>query len=218
VETYSKHIIQTADGSNSLYVPELDETYHSRHGAVQEAEHVFIKMGLEAHTKKDLVVLEVGLGTFLNASLAWQAAKSGDLKLSYFGLEAYPVEPSLLRQISYFEEGERQELWQLLLDIEWEKEQMLDENFKLFAHKNTVQAFEGAGFDLVFYDAFGPRAQSEMWEEEVFQSLYEKMNKEGILVTYCAKGQVRRNMQAAGFEVERLPGPPGKREMLRARK
>ena len=218
METYSKHIIQTCDGSNTLYVPELDETYHSRHGAVQEAEHVFIKMGLDAHPKKDLHVLEVGLGTFLNASLAWEAARTRNMQLSYFGLEAYPVAPSLLKQISYFEEGERKELWTKLLDVEWEKEVVLDDNFKFFAHKNSLQELQAVGFDVVFYDAFGPRAQAEMWEEEIFHSLFNKMNEGGILVTYCAKGQVRRNMQAAGFEVERLPGPPGKREMLRARK
>lgn len=176
-------------------------------------------MGLGALELDKISLLEVGLGTFLNAVLAWEWAVNKGVKLTYFGVEAYPVDPQLLKKVRYFKEGsDRDVKWGRLCESPWERWTELDQWFKFYPHKNHIQEVNHNGFDLVFFDAFGPRAQAEMWEETIFSNIFNRMNSGGVLVTYCAKGQVRRNMQSAGFKVERLPGPPGKREMLRASK
>ena len=212
-------LTKTADGSYTLYVPELDEHYHSIHGALQEAKHVFIQHGLEPiKDRSSIRVLEMGLGTALNAYLSYQWARKNNITLWYSGVEAYPVEGEIistclkeigvnqvqdLRFFSEFVYGSTQHIEGFTLDpihAFW-----ADINFK-------------EAYDVVFYDAFGPRAQSELWTLANFQIAFDALKPGGTLVTYCAKGQVKRDLKSVGFTVESRPGPPGKREMTVAHK
>lgn len=217
-----RKIVITSDGSHSIFIPEMDEHYHSTHGAIQEAQHVFLKSGLHPKMKEGnpIHILEVGLGTGLNLFLTWLEVQESQHPIHYCGLEAFPVSLEMATQLNYVEQltGESTHpIFNLIHTSTWEKQVELADHFTLTKREVKLQEFTtDEGFDLVYFDAFGPQAQSEMWAAELFEKLYNCMNPNGILVTYCAKGQVRRDMQSVGFEVERLPGPPGKREMLRA--
>jgi len=216
-----REIRLTADGSPTLYVPELDETYHSRHGSVQEALHVFIASGLKplAIKNKSIQILEVGFGTGLNAFLSAQFAHEHQSSVQYTGIEAFPVEEAIWRQLSYFQKPEEKAIYYELMAASWEEPLALNSNFTLTKVKNSIQDWQPkALFDLIYFDAFGPRAQAEMWNKAIFEKLFTALNKGGVLVTYCAQGQFRRDLKAIGFEVLSLPGPPGKREMTRAYK
>lgn len=217
-----RKIVTTSDGSHSIFIPEMDEHYHSTHGAIQEAQHVFLKNGLHPKVEEGnaLNILEVGLGTGLNLFLTWLEVQESQHPIKYYGLEAFPVTFDMAKQLNYVKQltGESAHpTFDQIHKSEWETEVELTPNFVLAKIESKLQEFESdQRFDLVYFDAFGPRAQAEMWAVELFLKLFKLMNRNGILVTYCAKGQVRRDMQSVGFEVERLPGPPGKREMLRA--
>jgi len=216
-----REIRLTADGSPTLYVPELDETYHSRHGSVQEALHVFIANGLKplASKNKSIQILEVGFGTGLNALLSAKFAIENQVQLNYTGIEAYPVEEALWHHLDYLQNQEGKVLYEELKAASWEEPLALNSNFTLTKVKNSIQDWQPkALFDLIYFDAFGPRAQAEMWNKAIFEKLFTALNKGGVLVTYCAQGQFRRDLKAIGFEVLSLPGPPGKREMTRAYK
>ena len=218
-----RKIITTSDGSRSLYLPEWDETYHSRHGAVQEAYHVFIRMGLDRfEDRAGLSILEIGFGTGLNAFITLLEAARRNLAIHYHGLEAYPVEQEVIGELDYPASLGVQELAPLfrrLHESPWEAETEITPAFHLFKQKVLFSEFRSSGgFDLVYFDAFGPRVQPELWTPAIFGNMHEALRPGGILVTYSAKGSVRRAMQEVGFSVERLPGPPGKREMLRATK
>lgn len=218
-----RKIITTSDGSKSLYLPELDETYHSRHGAIQEAYHVFIRMGLDLFKEgAKFNVLEMGFGTGLNCFITWLESQQRNLSIRYHGLEAFPVSIEMVRQLDYpsalDKDGSRSVFEQIHL-CQWNEEIEISEGFTLFKEKKLFSEFRLTGvFDLIYFDAFGPRVQPDLWTEEVFQGMYDALRANGVLVTYSAKGSVRRALQAVGFKVERLPGPPGKREMLRATK
>ena len=218
-----RKIIQTSDGSKSLYLPQLDETYHSRHGALQEAFHVFIRSGLDLFPDgSEISIFEMGFGTGLNALITALEARSRRLSVRYSGLEAYPVSWEEARSLDYpvaLGNANAQSLFEKLHTISWGETVALNDNFKLNKIKGLLTDFDQEGsYDLIYFDAFGPRVQPELWTEAVFEKMYRALKSEGVLVTYSAKGSVRRAMQAVGFEVERLPGPPGKREMLRATK
>lgn len=218
-----RKIITTSDGSRSLYLPDWDETYHSRHGAVREAYHVFIRMGLDRFEEgAGLSILEIGFGTGLNAFITLLEAGRRNLAVRYRGLEAYPVELEVVRELDYPDSLGVQELSPLfrkLHESPWGTEAEITEGFRLFKQKIMFSEFRSLEeFDLVYFDAFGPRVQPELWTPEIFGNMHESMRPGGVLVTYSAKGSVRRAMQEVGFSVERLPGPPGKREMLRATK
>lgn len=208
----------TADGSHTLFVPELDEHYHSVNGAIQEAMHVFINAGLRQIEKKEITIFEVGFGTGLNAYLTLlEALSDSDLNITYYSVERYPLELNLIKQLNYA--YTQSELFIRMHEAMWDSQVRITENFslfKLYGDSNTIKFPEG--IDLVYFDAFGPDKQPEVWNQDVFNSLYEKSNPCGLLTTYCAKGAVRRMMKEAGYSVERIPGPPGKREMLRASK
>lgn len=207
-------LTKTADGSYTLYVPELDEYYHSIHGALQEANHVFIQHGLEPiKDRSSIRVLEMGLGTALNAYLSYQWARENNMTLWYSGVEAYPVEGEIITTC--------------LKEIGVNQEQDL-RFFSEFVYGSTqhigyftlepIHAFWADinftdSFDVVFYDAFGPGAQEGMWSISNFEIAFKALKSDGILVTYCAKGQVKRDLKTVGFTVESRPGPPGKREM-----
>lgn len=225
-----KRIIEkTDDGSATLFVPELDEHYHSTKGARTESQHIFIDMGLKASTAASPRVLEIGFGTGLNAWLTLKEAERSCREVHYTGLELYPLAWEMVEQLGYIPSSEQQhaaELFKQLHTAPWEKEIQLTPHFTLLKQETDANLLKAetdinklSSFDVIYFDAFAPEKQPEMWSQELFNRLYVLLNKDGILTTYCAKGIIRRMLQAAGFFVERLPGPPGgKREILRARK
>ena len=217
-----REIITTSDGSTTIYIPEWNERYHSTHGAIQEAYHVFIQHGLEACNTLEIKILEIGFGTGLNAFISFLEAEKKSLKISYDGVEAYPVELNEVKQLNYVGELHAEQFrgeFHLMHDIPWEERRALSKKFSIIKRKQFFHKIEDKNqFDLVYFDAFGPRVQPNLWTEELFTLMFKAMKVGGILVTYSAKGSVRRAMQAVGFQVERLAGPSGKREMLRATK
>lgn len=210
----------TGDGSSTLYSEKYGETYHSRHGAIQESMHVFIEMGLRAlpPDKKEISILEMGLGTGLNALLT--AVHQEDRIINYVGIEAEPISEETANGLNYTEAlAESETILNQIHALPWNESHTLQTDFQLFKFKGKLEEFEPGSeqkFDLIYFDAFAPGTQPELWTEAVFEKLFAYCNPGAMLTTYCAKGAVRRAMIAAGFEVERLPGPPGKREMLRA--
>ena len=195
------------------------------HGAVQEARHVFLKMGLdfwmnENPDQKTLHILEIGFGTGLNALLTLMHAEKSSVNLLYEGVEAYPVSSEELAQLNYLEAADAQAfeaVFEKMHQTPWEQTEIITEAFQLKKRKQTFETLEDQDqHNLIYFDAFGARVQPELWEEPIFQKMSNALKPGGVLVTYAAKGSVRRAMQAVGFKVERLPGPPGKREMLRA--
>lgn len=213
---------RTADGSYTLYVPELDEHYHSVKGALTESQHIFIEMGLKHSSAPEPHILEIGLGTGLNAFLTLLAAEEMQRKVHYTGIERYPLAEETLRQLDYpgIIGKKQEEDYYAIHQAPWEKETNLSPWFTLHKIEGdfTRHTFQ-KGYDIIYFDAFAPEKQPEMWEQSLFNTLYNVLNEGGILTTYCAKGVVRRMLQTAGFTVERLPGPPGgKREILRATK
>lgn len=221
-------IEQTQDGSATLYVPQLDEHYHSVKGARTESQHIFIEMGLHASSAPCPRVLEVGLGTALNALLTLEDADRRQCPVSYTALELYPLSWDEVRPLGYSDNP----LFRQLHLVPWQQAVELTPFFCLCklqgdAYRLLTEASEDSSsfispsslFDVVYFDAFAPDKQPEMWRPELFQAIYTHMAPGSILTTYCAKGVVRRLLQATGFHVERLPGPPGgKREILRATK
>ncbi|MBC8616623.1 tRNA (5-methylaminomethyl-2-thiouridine)(34)-methyltransferase MnmD [Parabacteroides faecis] len=214
-----RELQETADGSHTLFIPEMDEHYHSVNGAVQESRHVFIEAGLHRQEKKDITVFEVGFGTGLNAYLTLLAAENEDRSVDYFSVELYPLDPALVRALNYGDMicPEKKMLFTALHSAAWNEPVKITDHFtlhKIQGDNNSCTLPED--MDLIYFDAFAPDKQPEMWSQEIFDRLYAHTSEGGILTTYCAKGVVRRMMQKAGYSVERIPGPPGKREMLRA--
>lgn len=212
-------LVTTEDGSHTLYSDSVGECYHSQHGAVQESEHIFIKSGWEKCTRKDVNILEIGFGTGLNAFLTVLRAQKDKKHVHYTTIELFPVESNITDQLNYPEQVDinSTDLFRQLHTAEWQKPAAVTPYFtleKINADFTTLDLTES--YDLIYFDAFSPEKQAEMWTQECFEKIFAHANPEAILVTYCAKGYVRRALQAAGFTVERLQGPPGKREMLRA--
>lgn len=208
----------TSDGSPTLYVSQLDETYHSMHGSVQEARHVFIENGLRfvAAESKKVNILEVGFGTGLNALLTAQYAKENALSVHYVGLEAYPVEEEIWKAINFLDNPEAKACYTQIMELPFGVTKAYDASFTLCKMAFSIQEWATAEkFDLIYYDAFGPKAQPEMWALAIFEKLYSLLNPGGAIVTYCAQGQFKRHLKSLGMRVEGLPGPPGKREMTR---
>lgn len=220
-----REIINTGDGSSTIYLPEWNEQYHSIHGAIQEARHVFIEMGLKKAIEikpEEISILEIGFGTGLNALVTWQEALRNQVKIFYTGVEAYPVEENEVIKLNYSAEIKEEEagvIFEQMHRLTWERPQNLTPDFVLHKQqKFFAEIDETARFDLIYFDAFGARVQPELWTTEIFSIMFRALKPGGLLVTYAAKGSVRRAMLKVGFLVEKLPGPPGKREMLRATK
>ncbi len=217
-----REIITTGDGSKTIHLEDWNEQYHSKHGAIQEAYHVFIKSGLDLFDKPELDILEIGLGTGLNAFISFLEAEKGKYRINYCGVEAYPVSWDEASQLDYVIEldvPEKASYFKQIHASSWEFSTEIAPFFKLIKKKMDFKDIqEQEMFNLIYFDAFGARVQPELWTVSIFKKMYEALKREGYLVTYAAKGSVRRAMQEVGFVVERLPGPPGKREMLRARK
>lgn len=217
-----REIITTADGSKTIQIVDWQEQYHSVHGAVQEAYHVFIAAGLNLYRQTHINILEIGFGTGLNAFITLIEAPKRQLDIYYKGVEAYPVNPKELAQLNYVEvldAGHFAHEFLRMHQLPWEIDVALNPNFTLHKQNRDFLALTEVGvYDLIYFDAFGARVQPELWTEKMFGIAYNLLKAEGFLVTYAAKGSVRRAMQSVGFQVEKLPGPPGKREMLRATK
>lgn len=217
-----RNIITTADGSKTIQIADWDEQYHSKHGAIQEAYHVFIEHGLSQFRGRNIHLLEIGFGTGLNAFITFLEAPKHGISVHYTGVEAYPVSEEELRQLNYASELSAQDVtpkFQRMHESEWNQEVELSKDFILLKQQKDFSEINDDGlYDLIYFDAFGARVQPELWTEVIFSRMYRALKEGGILTTYSAKGSVRRAMQAVGFTVERLPGPPGKREMLRAKK
>lgn len=212
-----REIIITSDGSTTIHLPDWDEQYHSKHGAIQEAYHVFIKAGFHKVDLQELSILEIGFGTGLNCFITLLEEYN---TVNYVGVEAYPVEDSEVDKLNYISElrvVNKGFLFDEIHSCPWGVVNEITDKFNLEKRKQFFQDIKDVNaFNLIYFDAFGARVQPELWTEDVFQVMFRSLKKGGVLVTYSAKGSVRRAMQAVGFVVERLPGPPGKREMLRA--
>ena len=221
-----REVVITADGSSTIHLPEWDEQYHSKHGAIQEAYHVFIKHGLrhfyDIGSSKQISILEIGFGTGLNAFITLLEAEKLNVNIDYFGVEGYPVKMDEIVQLNYpaqLKSETNESLFKTMHEVTWEEKHVISNNFSLTKQNRFFSKIEEKdNYNLVYFDAFGARVQPELWTEAIFQRMYDALKEKGVLVTYAAKGSVRRAMQAVGFKVEKLPGPPGKREMLRATK
>lgn len=226
-----REIIITSDGSTSIHLPDWNEQYHSKHGAIQEAYHVFIKAGLEYFyanvitnsdnkIEDEISILEIGFGTGLNAFITFLEGKKKSLNVNYVGVEAYPVLDNEIEKLNYVSElkaKEHQPEFDKIHSVSWNKKHQISDTFKLTKRKQFFEHIEDENkFDLIYFDAFGATNQPELWTESIFKKMFKALKIEGVLTTYSAKGSVRRAMQSVGFSVERLAGPPGKREMLRA--
>lgn len=218
------YIIDTSDGSHSIYIPALNETYHSSHGAVTESMHVFINAGLEGFFKqykpKEIDVFEVGFGTGLNALLAILWADENKQKLNYHSIEQFPLAEEVYQKLNYGKLLKNEEIFLRIHQAAWDKEVLLNENFLIKKSGTSWNNYllPDNSYDIIFYDAFAPGKQPEMWNFELLQKCYNGLKKNGLLVTYCAGGQFKRDLRSAGFTVETLSGPPGKKEMVRGRK
>lgn len=226
-----RRIVTTADGSKTIHLVDWNEHYHSIHGAIQEAKHVFIKHGLlffkdtvvissaVEKSSQPIHILEIGFGTGLNAYLTFLESEHLNVSIDYTGVEAYPITSEELQALNYSEalNVDSDEVFQRMHHVTCEEKHTLASYFsltkqtKFFSDINDQELY-----DIIYFDAFGARVQPELWTEAIFQKMFIALKPNGILVTYSAKGSVRRAMLAVGFQVEKLPGPPGKREMLRA--
>ena len=205
----------TGDGSHSLCDSRTGETYHSSFGAVQESQHIFIEQGLRFLPKKEITILEVGFGTGLNAWLSLLEGRNSGLTIHYHSLEKYPLSPELTNQLNYSGPTDR-DLFRLLHSCAWNREVAITPDFYLTKTECDFTQYKADRmFDCIYFDAFSPDRQPEMWTEERFRHLAGHCNNQAVITTYCSKGDVRRAMIAAGFEVEKLQGPPGKRHILR---
>jgi tRNA U34 5-methylaminomethyl-2-thiouridine-forming methyltransferase MnmC len=221
-----RELLRTADGSMTIRLPDWDEQYHSKHGAIAEARHVFIETGLRFFTQQNenakgsVKILEIGFGTGLNAALTLAECQKLMLSCSYTGIEAFPVNQAEWRQLQYWEQLTlSRETFEELHGALWGEEVPIGNSFAIRKEQMDFKDIAYLDvFNLVYFDAFGPRVQPELWTVDIFKKMFDCLTTGGVLVTYSAKGSVRRAMQEVGFTVQRLPGPPGKREMLRATK
>jgi tRNA U34 5-methylaminomethyl-2-thiouridine-forming methyltransferase MnmC len=217
-----REIIQTLDGSTTIHLKEWDECYHSKHGAIQEAQHVFIQNGLSLFPNQSVAILEIGFGTGLNAFITFLESQKLNQSINYVGVEAYPVNASEVLAMNYVDElnaTSQKEVFEQMHESNWDEKVILNPEFELTKRKQFFDEIDDVEqFDLIYFDAFGYRVQPELWSIAIFQKMYTALRPGGKLVTYAARGVVKRSMIEVGFTVEKLPGPPGKREMFRASK
>ena len=214
-------VVITKDGSHSIYVHELDEHYHSVHGAITESRHVFIEAGLKQFKNRQIRILEMGFGTGLNALLTLAEANQSDISIYYTGIEKYPLEKTIIESLNFesLTDHTVTGMLKLIHDSPWHQDVLIKPGFilkKLQCDMHEMELIDE--FDLVYFDAFAPEKQPELWTKDLFSKIFLSMKSNSILTTYSSKGMVRRNLEAAGFRVEKIPGPPGKHEMTRAYK
>ena len=221
-----RNIQLTEDGSHTIYIPAKNITYHSTHGALQESMHVFIDCGLRyfinhsSENRDNIHVFEMGLGTGLNALLTWNEALSLKRKIVYHTVELYPLTEAEVQSLNYNDLMSNKNIQlSAIHHAPWNELIELGNYFSFIKIKEDIQAFTTTDkFDIIYFDAFDPNAQPELWTENIFKKMFSMLYANGILVTYCSKGAVQRAMKAAGFVIEKLKGPPGKREIIRATK
>lgn len=217
-----REILLTEDGSTTIHLPDWNENYHSKHGAIQEAKHVFIKNGLSLFENKKISILEIGFGTGLNAFITYLEAKKLNQTINYVGVEAYPVAAEEVLQMNYviaLNAEIHSAIFKKMHESDWEVKTTLDVNYTLTKRKQYFNEIDDENrYDLIYFDAFGYRVQPELWSTEIFQKMYNSLKNNSYLVTYAARGVVKKSMIEVGFKVEKLEGPPGKREMFRAYK
>lgn len=216
-----RKIIVTNDGSVTIHLDEWNESYHSKHGAIQEAYHVFIKNGLDNFKDESKVsILEIGFGTGLNSFITFLEHKKRNLNIEYVGVEAYPISTEEVDQLNYVDDlkaSEYKSVFSLMHESKWEDEIKMDSTFTLTKRKQLFQdIIDKEKYNLIYFDAFGFRVQPELWDESIFKKMYDALLSNGILVTYACRSSIKKAMLSVGFQVEKLPGAPGKREMLRA--
>ena len=222
-------LLLTKDGSHTLFNSQLNECYHSTNGARQESLHVFIEAGLKHFVdnntpQKSIQIVELGFGTGLNAILSYVFCKNKHIACSYTGIEAYPIDILLAAKLNYTDwmSDEDKAIFSQLHSCQWDEKIELSHIFSLHKCHIRIEDYfnpsESQKYDIVYMDAFDPAKQAELWTEDLFKQIHNNMNEGGIIVTYSSKGDVKRAMRAAGFIIERLPGPVGKRHMIRGRK
>ena len=214
-------IIKTVDGSDTITIPEMNVSYHSKHGAIQESMHVFIDAGflyqINQSTNQPINIFEMGFGTGLNAFLTAIEAIEKGIKVYYEAIEQFPVSKEEVGELNYTGLLRYESLFRGIHQCTWNEESKLNEYFTLTKSTGDLINYStNQSFHIIYYDAFAPTAQPELWSEDIFRKLHSMLFEGGALVTYCSRGSVRRAMQAAGFVVDKIPGPPGKREMVRA--
>jgi len=229
----NREIVVTQDGSHSIHLPDINVTYHSKFGAMQESMHVFISAGLQYAAARlaapgPLCIFELGFGTGLNALLTAAETERAGLQVYYETVEPFPLNMAEAGQLNYCGQLQRTDLkplFEQLHQSDWNRETTLAPHFMLrkwssslqdWLNSKTATAGGRPGINIIYFDAFAPEVQPELWTSGIFGSLYPLVAPQGVLVTYCSKTEVRRALQAAGFTVEKIPGPRGKREMLRA--
>lgn len=215
-----REIIITKDGSTTIHLPDWNETYHSKFGAIQEAKHVFIKCGLDLVQTDSISILEVGFGTGLNAFITLLEAEKRKQYINYVGIEAYPIENNEIGNLNYatsLNVEDKQDFFVLLHEVSWEQKNKVTDYFLLEKRKQFFNDIKDVNaYHLIYFDAFGFDVQPELWGTEIFKIMYDALLEGGILVTYACRSVIKKAMMEVGFTVEKLPGAPGKREMLRA--
>jgi tRNA U34 5-methylaminomethyl-2-thiouridine-forming methyltransferase MnmC len=214
-------LIITSDGSHTLYVPEMNEHYHSIHGALQESQFIFIDNGFDSSKADPLNILEIGFGTGLNAFLTALKSCNGTRKVHYTSVEKYPLPADIIKSLNYhtFTGEKTNEIFSLIHTSPWNTDVIICNNFTIKKiEADVTKSIPAGNYDLIYFDAFGPDKQPEMWSREIFDRIASLTNSDGLLVTYSAKGEVKRNLISCGFTVTLLPGPPGKRQIIRADK
>ncbi|MDD3687563.1 MAG: tRNA (5-methylaminomethyl-2-thiouridine)(34)-methyltransferase MnmD [Bacteroidales bacterium] len=213
------NIVQTTDGSKTLFSQYSKECYHSTNGAITESEHIFINLGLKSTNGTNVNILEVGYGTGLNAILTYLSNLQGKCNVFYHGIDVCPIDIKIGRELGYEQILNVDENIFTGFYTSWNDEIEISSNFRLLKQEVLLDKFISKRFyDIIYFDAFSPETQPEMWTVEVFEKLYRLMKIGGVLVTYSSKGVVKQNMRTVGFDVRRHPGPPGKRHVIHATK
>lgn len=217
--------VMSGDGSHTLFSAQSGEHYHSMFGAIQESKHIFIEAGLKvtAEKRNQISIFEVGFGTGLNAFLTCLYAREHNISIHYYSIEPFPLEKKVWSCLNYeqlLNPDNHPRLFDLICDSEWNRALEITPTFSLYKNSSKLQDIDNveSRYDLVYFDAFSPEAQPELWTIAIFQMIFNLMKPGGMLLTYCCKGEVKRNLKTVGFRIEKLPGPPGKREFLRAEK
>jgi len=218
-------LVITEDGSHTLYVPSIEETYHSKFGAIQESMYVFIKHGLEYFIDqtdiKEIRILEVGFGTGLNVLLTErEMRKFPEIQVSYLAIEPNPLPTKIINQLNYcMLLKEDKDLWEKIHSEKWDSEIAINKNFLLLKQRVSLEdIFKISKINIVYFDAFAPGKQPDVWKYKELSKIYDGLEENGLLVTFCAQGEFKRNLVKLGFRIEVLPGPPGKHQMIRAAK
>ncbi len=218
---HAYELFTTSDGSHTLLSSKFQVPYHSRHGAIGETQHVFIDAGFKSKLKQSTIsILDIGLGTGLNTLMTLMENERIKASVYYEAIEAFPITIDVAKNINYPQLLSIDEKsFMQLHELEWNQDHKINSHFIFHKKQDRFEDFQTEHkFDVIYYDAFAPNAQPNLWEEEILGKMYALLNLDGVLVTYCAQGQFKRNLKAVGFSIEPLPGPVGKREMTRARK